>query len=469
MPQPALRPAETGADALTGLAAGLGGLSVHVADIAGGLTVVSTAVAEAARAAEAMRGGADSVARSTDGMAIRAKAADQALTTIQQEAAAARLRAEESGHLAARAAEAVRVAAGQVLAQEAALAEVARITDLIEGIARQTNMLALNATIEAARAGAAGAGFKVVAAEVKGLAAETRTAAQQIATTIAELVRTATALRHAADSSATAATAGAAAARATSGALATLTATVADAALDVASLATEAGAVAEHVEGVRRAISAQAMATGTARAQLDAAAARGDAVQSLAETLLQDAAASGATTPDSRFIAAVTEAAASISARFEAALDAGEITEAALFDTGYQPVAGSDPPQLMAAFTQFTDRVLPPLQDPLLGFDPRVVFCAAVDRNAYLPTHNPAFSQPQRPGETAWNAAHARNRRIFADRTGLGAARSTAPFLLQAYRRDMGGGQVALMKDCSAPIMVRGRHWGGLRLAYRAE
>jgi hypothetical protein len=35
---------------------------------------------------------------------------------------------------------------------------------------------------------------------------------------------------------------------------------------------------------------------------------------------------------------------------------------------------------------------------------------------------------------------------------GLKAGRSTAPFLLQVYRRDMGGGQSALMKDLSAPI-----------------
>ena len=86
-----------------------------------------------------------------------------------------------------------------------------------------------------------------------------------------------------------------------------------------------------------------------------------------------------------------------------------------------------------------------------------------------MPTHNPAFSQPQRQGETAWNTAHSRNRRIFADRTGLAAARNTRPFLLQAYRRDMGGGTVALMKDCSAPIAIRNRHWGSVRLAYRAD
>jgi methyl-accepting chemotaxis protein len=30
----------------------------------------------------------------------------------------------------------------------------------------------------------------------------------------------------------------------------------------------------------------------------------------------------------------------------------------------------------------------------------------------------------------------------------------------------MGNGTFAMMKDVSAPIMVNGRHWGGVRLAY---
>ncbi|MGR5475532.1 chemotaxis protein, partial [Vibrio astriarenae] len=78
-----------------------------------------------------------------------------------------------------------------------------------------------------------------------------------------------------------------------------------------------------------------------------------------------------------------------------------------LFDHAYQPVANTDPPQHLTRFTAFTDRVLPALQEPLLGLDPRVVFCAAVDANGYLPTHNLKFSQPQ-GSDPVWNAANSR-------------------------------------------------------------
>lgn len=49
---------------------------------------------------------------------------------------------------------------------------------------------------------------------------------------------------------------------------------------------------------------------------------------------------------------------------------------------------------------------------------------------------------------------------------GLKAGRNTESFLLQVYRRDMGGGEFKMMKDLSAPIFIKGQHWGGLRLAY---
>jgi methyl-accepting chemotaxis protein len=138
-----------------------------------------------------------------------------------------------------------------------------------------------------------------------------------------------------------------------------------------------------------------------------------------------------------------------------------------LFDESYKPVAGSNPQQVMARFTLFTDKVLPPLQEAILGEHERIVFGAAIDRNGYLPTHNKVYSKPQGP-DPAWNAANCRNRRIFNDRTGLGAGRNQRPFLLQTYRRDMGNGNFVLMKDASAPITVNGRHWGGFRIGFKA-
>jgi hypothetical protein len=67
-----------------------------------------------------------------------------------------------------------------------------------------------------------------------------------------------------------------------------------------------------------------------------------------------------------------------------------------------------------------------------------------------------------------WNAANCRNRRFFKDRAGITAARNTRELLMQTYDRNMGGVVTVTLKEIDVPIRIRDRHWGGLRLAFKA-
>jgi hypothetical protein len=170
---------------------------------------------------------------------------------------------------------------------------------------------------------------------------------------------------------------------------------------------------------------------------------------------------------DDRFVAAARDTASRIGASLDQAIAAGTLSSSAPFDSYYKLVPDSDPAQFTTSFTAPADRLMRPFLDSALAFDRNVIGVLAVDRNGYAPTHNTNVSQAQRAGDAAWNAKHCRNRRLFDDRAGLAAGRSTRSSMLQSYERDMGGGDRMMIKEADAPIMVGGRHWGALRIMFR--
>jgi methyl-accepting chemotaxis protein len=167
------------------------------------------------------------------------------------------------------------------------------------------------------------------------------------------------------------------------------------------------------------------------------------------------------------FIELAISTANKIGAAIERMIASGKATAEMMFDNNYVPIPGTNPPQYDKPYLSALEQELWPIQEPLLAADQRMVFCGAVDRNAYLPVHNKKYSHPQKAGEVEWNTANSRNKRIFDDRAGLSAARNTRPYMIQYYPRDMGGGHIFMMWEIVAPIRVLGRHWGAFRAGYR--
>ncbi len=451
---------------IEGLAREAAGLGVEIVDVAGNIDEISARVAQQAKSFRELVNNAGEVNESNRRIVSAAgharEKASETASSVRTSEQTVRNAVNDIHALV----EAVSVIEGQLAGLQEALAQVAQVAQGIDAIAKQTNLLALNATIEAARAGEAGKGFAVVAGEVKALATQTSTATSQIDETLKKLTEQAEQLITQGYETTNRAESVRSGTQTIGDVINVVGQAVSGIEEDTAAIAESAARIDQQCGTFVSTLEVMNREVDVSSTTLSEARDRINRLIGVSEKVVQLTGQSALNSIDGPFITKVKQVAAEISAVFEKAVAEGRITEAALFDRDYKPIPGSNPEQLMAGCVKLTDEVLPPIQEPLLDFDKKVVFCAAVDTNGFLPTHNLKFGQPQ-GDDPVWNAANCRNRRLFNDRVGLAAGQNREPFLLQTYRRDMGGGNFVMMKDVSAPILVRGKHWGGLRLAYK--
>ena len=350
----------------------------------------------------------------------------------------------------------------------AAMEQVRRSAKDIGEIAETTNILALNATIEAMRAGEAGRTFAVVASEVKSLANDTRLATEEIASTIDTLGHEAALVIGRIEE-------GSLASGEAKESIARIESTIStvgeiveevDKQNDVIARAT--GTISGHVDGVQKVLMSYDDAARTSEKDLQGVHTRMEELELTASEMFDSIVHAGLSPQDSLMVEEAQRLTKQAVAIAEEAIDAGEVSEAEVFDRDYVPIEGSNPPRFRSRLSDWADASWQPFLDENTNKDPNVIAVACTDAKGFLPTHLSKMSQAP-TGDLAHDTKYCRNGRILMDPIDVKAKTSEAPFMMAVYRQEGDGQNYKVVRNIYVPMFIKGRRWGDLEVAYGVE
>ncbi len=334
--------------------------------------------------------------------------------------------------------------------------KIGGIIDIIDEISDQTNLLSLNAAIEAAGAGEAGKRFSIVANEVRRLADRTADATNQVKVLIAQIQQATNGTIMLTEEGTKGVDAASSLVANISEALEKITAAVVEttsAASEIKLMTQQQTTASEQmtetiaeVRDVAVQVAASSQETSQSITELTGLAER------LQDLVYDNLKAKGE--------AAALAGAAEMERFLTEAVDSGKFSLEDIFDENYQPIPGTDPKKYHTKYDRYLDDTIKDYQDDFLKNE-MVAFAIVVDRKGYLPTHNTKFTQPL-TGDYEADLVGNRTKRIYDHDVGIKAAQNQSGLLSQPYERDTG----ERMLDISAPVWVKGKHWGAFRIGY---